>query len=160
MMTGKLIMRMSRASALFAFGLISLADCASGRSDCKQAKGETVQVAVGTAPSTGAITNGGDLNGTLTDVFTSTAFSTPDTAIVSFAGDLTITTNQGRLVASAVHFFDFSNGVASVQARINPTASTGRFAGASGFLFLNGVTTNSSPFTIQLTVSGQICTAN
>ena len=145
---------------------VSLFSAAWGQNNCKQAKGDTVQVAVGPAPSSGAVTNGGDLNGTLTDVFvfanpSPILFSFAGGAMVVFAGDVTITTNQGRLKASAVHIVDQSNGVGSVQARINPATSTGRFAGASGFLFLNGVTTNTNPlsFTIQLEITGQICYA-
>ena len=79
--------------------------------------------------------------------------------IVSFAGELTITTHEGELKASAVHFLDFTNAVASAQARINPITSTGRFAGATGFLFLDGVSTTTSPFTTKLEISGQICYA-
>ena len=159
-MNKKTTTAMTRAATLLAFCLFSPAEYAWGQSNCKQAKGDTVQVAVGAAPSTGPITNGGELNGTLTDVFTSAAFPTPDAAVVSFAGDLTLTTNQGQLKASAVHLFDFSNGAGSLQARINPVTSTGRFAGATGFLFLGGVTTSNNPFTIRLNITGQVCYAS
>jgi hypothetical protein len=147
----------TRAAAVVALGLFSLAKSAWGQSNCKQAKGDTVVVSVGAGPASGPITNGGDLNGTVTQVFTSAPFATPDPSIVSFAGDLTITTNQGQLKASVVNLFDFSNGVGSSQARINPATSTGRFAGATGFLFFNGVATISSPFTDHLEITGQIC---
>ncbi len=151
---------MTRATAVVALGLFSLAECAWGQSNCKQAKGDAVVVAVGAGPASGPITNGGGLNGTVTQVFTSAAFPTPDPTIVSFAGDLTITTNQGQLKASVVTLFDFSNGVGTSQARINPASSTGRFAGATGFLFFNGQATASSPFTDHLEIAGQICYAS
>jgi hypothetical protein len=150
----------SRATAVVALSLFALAECAWGESNCKQAKGDAVIVAVGSGPASGPITNGGDLNGTMIDVFTGGGFPTPDPMIVSFAGDLTITTHQGQLRASAVHFFDLASGVASAQARINPVTSTGRFAGATGFLFFNGVGTTTSPFTTRLEISGQICFAH
>jgi len=150
----------TRAAAVVALGLFSLAESAWGQSNCKQAKGDTTLVAVGNNPASGQVTNGGALNGTLTDVFTSGAFPTPDPAIVSFAGEITISTNRGQLKASAVHFFDFTNGVASAQARINPATSTGRFAGATGFLFLDGVGTTSSPFITKLEISGLVCYAH
>ena len=156
-MNRKRLSVIARAGALLAFSLFSLAECAWGESSCKQAKGDAVIVAVGNGPASGPITNGGDLNGTMTDVFSGGAFPTPDPMIVSFAGEVTITTNQGQLKASAVHFFDFTSGVASAQARINPATSTGRFAGATGFLFFDGVSTTSSPFTTKLEISGQIC---
>ena len=156
------IKRMSiiaRAAAVVALGLLSLAECAWGQSNCKQAKGDSESVAVGSGPASGTITNGGDLNGTFLDVFNSGAFPTPDPMIVSFGGDVTITTNRGVLKASAVHFFDFTNAVVSGQLRINPATSTGRFAGATGFLFLTGVSTLTSPFINHLEISGQICYA-
>ena len=147
----------TRGSALLALSLLSLSECAWGQSNCKQAKGAAIVVAVGAGPASGPITNGGDLNGTVTQVFTSAPFATPDPSIVSFAGDLTITTNEGQLKASVVNLFDFSNGVGSSQARINPSSSTGRFAGATGYLFFNGVATSNSPFTDHLEITGQIC---
>jgi hypothetical protein len=156
----KRISVMTRTTAVVALGLFSLAECAWGQSNCKQAKGDAVVVAVGAGPASGPITNGGDLNGTVTQVFTSAAFPTPDPTIVSFAGDLTITTNQGQLKASVVNLFDFSNGVGASQARIIPASSTGRFAGATGFLFFNGQATAGSPFTDRLEIAGQICYAS
>jgi hypothetical protein len=159
-MLKKRISVITRATALIALSLFSLSEYAWGQSNCKQAKGDAVVVAVGAGPASGPITNGGDLNGIVTQVFTSAPFPTPDPTIVSFAGGLTITTNQGQLKASVVNLFDFSNGVGSSQARINPVTSTGRFAGATGFLFFSGVgTTTTSAFTDHLEISGQICYA-
>jgi len=154
-MLKKRISVITRATALLALSLLFLSEYAWGQSNCKQAKGD--YVLVGPPVFSAPITNGGDLNGTVTQVFTSAAFPTPDPTIVSFAGDLTITTNQGQLKASVVNLFDFSNGVGSSQARINPTTSTGRFAGATGFLFFNGLATTGSQFIDRLEITGQIC---
>ena len=148
---------MYRITGFVLLALVALEHSGSAQSNCKDAKGDAVVVAVGGGPASGPITNGGDLNGTVTQVFTSAAFPTPDPSIVSFAGDLTITTNQGQLKASVVNLFDFSNGVGTSQARINPAISKGRFAGATGFLFFNGLATSSSPFTDYLEITGQIC---
>jgi len=75
-------------------------------------------------------------------------------------GDSSSKTRDGQLNASAVNLFDFSNGVVSTQARINPSTSTGSFAGATGYLFFNGVGTTSGPFVARLEITGQICNAD
>jgi hypothetical protein len=156
-MLKKRISVITRVTALFALSLFSLSECALGESNCKEAKGDAVVMAVGAGPASGPITNGGDLNGTFTDVFKGSGFPTPDLTTVSFVGDVTITTNQGQLKASAVHLFDFSNGVVTSQARIDPATSTGRFAGATGFLFFSGVGTGTTTLTTRLEISGQVC---
>jgi hypothetical protein len=124
--------RTTRGAALLAFSLFSLSECAWGQSNCKQAKGNQVAVAAaGTA--SGPVTNGGDLNGIGMHVFNSGAFPTSDGTVVSFGGDLTITTNQGQLKASVVYLFDSSNVVTTSQARINPLISTGKICRGHGF---------------------------
>jgi hypothetical protein len=134
-----------------------LEQAAFAQSNCKQAKGDIVWLPM-PGTSSAQISNGGDLNGTIVFVDTSGPFATPDPAIVSYATDLTITTSQGQLKATAVNFFDFSTLVGSTQARINPAASTGRFAGAKGFLFLSGFSSG-NPLTAHLEITGQICYA-
>jgi hypothetical protein len=62
-------------------------------------------------------------------------------------------------MARQVNIYDNATGVTAGLARIDPAASTGRFAGATGYLFLNGTTTSFSPFTVSLELSGKICYA-
>jgi hypothetical protein len=146
---------MTMAVALFMS--ICLEQAASAQSNCKQVKGDIVWLPM-PGVSSGQITNGGDLNGTITFADTSGPFATPDPAIVSYATDITITTNQGQLKGTAVNLFDFSTFVGSTQVRIKPADSTGRFAGATGFLFLNGFA-DGSPLIAHLQMTGQICFA-
>ncbi len=50
-------------------------------------------------------------------------------------------------------------GVFSDFARIDPNASTGDFAGATGVLYINGRTTDGGA-TFQAKITGEICFAN
>jgi len=72
---------------------------------------------------------------------TAAGFATPDPKVVSYSQDLIISTHEGQLTATSVWLFDFSNlpafGVVSGLARVGAT-STERFAGATGFYFING----------------------
>jgi hypothetical protein len=45
------------------------------------------------------------------------------------------------------------------MALINPSASTGRFAGATGVLYINGKAVSFAPFTVVSELAGQICYA-
>jgi hypothetical protein len=131
-------------------------------SNCVQVKATLVDVCVPGAPAcTGTITQGGILNGTTVTVFTGGANPTPDPNTFSFTHDLTITTILGQLKYHAVNLFNVANGVASGFGSIDPNASTGRFAGATGVLFESGKTVSfGPPFTIKLDITGEICLAN
>jgi hypothetical protein len=171
-MQRKRIAAIASIAAIAALGWSSLVECAWGQSNCKQVKGDLFVI---TQPgtSTGTITNGGDFNGTITMVDTvSAGFDTPDPFVVSYTQDLIISTHEGQLTATSVSLFDFSKlpsfGVVSTLARIGPTsaktdnaASTGRFAGATGFYFINGFGTpnGAGGFIGQAQITGQICYA-
>ena len=137
-------------------------------SNCKQLKGEiTIIPQAGT--SVGTIQKGGVLDGTFTAVDTvSAGFSTPDPQVVSYTQDLIISTHEGQLTATSVWLFDFSNlpsiGAVTGLARIGPTSaktghatSTGRFAGATGFYFINGTTVADAAGNSHAEITGQIC---
>ena len=132
-------------------------------SDCQKVKGTESVVINGNAAS-GTITQGGKLNGATENVLTSGFTPTPDSNTVSFTDDLTLTTNQGVLRTHNVTLFDASNfdaanGVVSAIARIDPNASTGDFAGATGVLYFNEKTTDGGA-TFQGEITGEICFAN
>ena len=108
----------------------------------------------------GTITQGGRLNGTTQAVFTSMFAPTPDPTTFSFTDDLTVTTNHnGVLKTHNVGIFDGATGLFSAIDRIDPTASTGNFAGATGVLYING-RSNDGGMTIQAEITGEICFAN
>jgi len=139
-------------------GLFSSAPSVLAVSDCQRAKGNLSAVINGNG-STGTITQGGKLNGTTEAVHTSGVFPTPVPGTVSFTDDLSITTNKGVLITHNVVVFDGVRGLFAAIARIDPNASTGDFAGATGVLYLNGQTTDGGA-TVQAEITGEICFAN
>jgi hypothetical protein len=128
-------------------------------SDCRQMEARQVGVFDGiTNTTTGTITNGGRLNGTTVEAFGIGSLPTQDPTTVTFLADFTLTTTRGQLKASNVYLYDFA-GVAAVLGRINPTTSTGRFAGATGVLYFAGKVTSFNPFTVEAQITGEICFA-
>lgn len=145
--------------ALVSVGLFSLAQSALAQSDCKQAKGYWFDAANLTGGTTGTITQGGILNGTTETIYNSSAVF-PDTDVVAYTADTTITTNQGNLRTHNVYIYNFVTGIWTAMGRINPGASTGRFAGATGVLYFNGTTAGASFDQYLATITGEICLAN
>lgn len=141
-------------TAILGLAIFSTLPSATAQSNCKDVKGQVIQ-----APSSGPVTNAGDLTGSASTAFFGGALPTNDPTTFSFTSDFTITTSQGELKARQVNVYDTATGVTAGFARIDPAASTGRFAGATGYLFLNGTTTSFSPFTVTLELSGKICYA-
>jgi hypothetical protein len=130
----------------------------AAQSNCLEAKGQMIQAFNGTAFA-GPVTNAGDLTGSASAVFLGPPFATNDPTTFSFTSEITITTHLGELKVRQVNVYDNATGVTTGFARIDPAASTGRFAGATGYLFLSGTTTSFSPFTVGLELSGRICYA-
>jgi hypothetical protein len=131
------------------------------QSHCKQVKGHQEGFFdAGTNSNFGIVTNGGKLNGTTVEAFGIGSLPTQDPTTVTFIGDFTLTTTRGQLKASNVYLFDVVSGVAAIFGRINPTTSTGRFAGATGVLYFAGKTTSFNPFTVEAEITGEICFAN
>jgi hypothetical protein len=131
----------------------------SPNSNCKQAKGNSIEVLSGGFVTTGTITNGGILNGTTEYVYSPAFVFTPDPVVGSYTSQLTITTNHGQLKTSNVYLYDFVTGRFTILARINPDTSTGKFAGATGVLYLGGKTIGDG-FTYQADITGEVCLAN
>jgi len=126
---------------------------------CHNVQGQIIQVVSDTTSTTfsGPVTKAGHLNGTAASTFFGPPFPTNEPNTFSFTFNMTITTRDGALQAQFVNLFDNGTGVNTAQGRIDPNARTGRFAGVTGILFLNGTTSSSSPFTVQLDLSGKIC---
>ena len=140
-------------------GLFSLAQSASAVSDCQKAKGHLSDVNNGNGTTSGTITQGGRLNGTTQANFTSAFTPTPDPSTFSFTDNLTLTTNKGVLMTHNVGIFDAATGLFSAIDRIDPNASTGDFAGATGVLYVSGKTADGGA-TFQAEITGEICFAN
>lgn len=139
--------------------LYSQATLAGSGRNCKMARGNLSVVNNGNGTTSGTITQGGRLNGTTQALFTSALTPTPDPSSLSYTDDFTVTSSTGVLKARNVGIFDVAVGLFSEIARIDPSASTGRFAGATGVLYINGMTTDGGA-TFQAEITGEICIAN
>lgn len=135
-------------------GLFSLPPLSAAVSNCKKVQGN-----LSGGAGTGTITQGGILDGTTQAVFTSAFAPTPDATTFSFTDDLTVTTDKGVLKTHNVAIFDVVAGAFSAIDRIDPNASTGDFAGATGVLYINGKSADGGA-TIQAEITGEICFAN
>lgn len=140
-------------------GLFTLTQTALAFSDCKKVQGNLSVVNNGNGTTSGIINKGGRLDGTTQAVFTSAFTPTPDPYTFSFTDNLTLTTNKGVLKTHNVGIFDVATGLFSAINRIDPAASTGDFAGATGVLYINGKTTDGGA-TFQAEITGEICFAN
>ncbi len=111
----------------------------SPNSTCKKLTASSVGTfdpATGTV--SGPLTNGGILNGTLEDVinFGAGFVFTPDPTVLSYTTSLTITTLWGQLKSSNVTTQSVVTAAGSEWGYINPDTSTGKFAGATGLIFI------------------------
>ena len=129
----------------------------SENSNCKEVKGN-LWVSFGPGVANGTITNGGIFNGTVATIFNDgSVVPTADPTTVTFTGDTVITTNAGVLVTHDVYVFDFVRSLGPGMLRIDPSASTGIFAGATGVVYLNVIF--GGPESGQAKLAGQICFA-
>jgi hypothetical protein len=126
--------RLITITAALTFGLFSLAGGARAQSNCKEVKGQLLDVFTAGAFS-GTITNAGDLDGTSAETFTGSA-PTPVPTVLSFRADFALTTHEGQLKASWVNLFDNATG-----------------------LYINGKAVSFAPFTVAAELTGQICYA-
>jgi hypothetical protein len=111
--------------------------------------------------TTGTVTNGGVLNGTTETVYNPAFVFTPDPNVVAYIAETTFTTTIGILKTSNVYLYNFITGVGTAMGRIDPNASTGKFAGATGDLYFNTKTIGAGPSQSYLSeISGQICSTN
>lgn len=147
-------------AASLGFALFTMSESALAQDNCRQAKGQWAGVFdPATNSTTGEITRGGWLNGTTLTVFHGAVRPTAHPTTVSFTSDFTVTTIHGELKASEVTIFNFVTGNAAVLGHIDPTASTGSFAGATGVLYIAGKTLSFTPLIPAGEISGEVCFA-
>lgn len=146
--------------AVLAVALFTTGQPVPAQSNCQQAKGlQDAEFDPVTNSNTGHISHGGWLNGTTLDVFRMDILPTGDPTTVTFTGAFTLTTVHGQLKANNVYTYNVVTGRAAILGHIDPTISTGSFAGATGVLYFVGKTVSLSPFVVQAEMSGDICFA-
>jgi hypothetical protein len=145
--------------ALVVLGLVVLEQAASAQGTCREAKGNTVEVFNGTNTAAGTLTNAGWLDGTIVAVFYGTGYPTPNPTEVTFASTFTLTTKHGQLKGNRIYLYDLVTGQSTIMMKIDPTAGTGIFAGATGLLFFNELK-NTMQTTFYSVVGGQVCFAD
>jgi hypothetical protein len=132
-------------------------------STCKKIKGNGTQVF---DPVTGVVSgpvfNAGILNGSLEDAinFAAGFFPTADPNVISYSTDLTIRTIHGQLRANPVTIQSLITGSGAEWGHINSNTSTGKFAGATGFILVSFKPVGDpsvGPYAAEL--SGEICFA-
>ena len=136
--------------------LYSQAAWAGNHGSCTEARGHLSVVNNGNGTTSGTISQGGRLNGSTQALFTSGLTFTPDPNTFSYTDDFAVTSSGGVLRTRNVGIFDVVAGLFSEIARIDPSASTGRFAGANGVLYINGTTTDGGA-TFQAEITGEVC---
>ncbi len=134
----------------------SMTGPASANRDCTKVKGNLKVLNNGNGTTSGAIAQGGRLNGATAAIFTSGFTPTPDPNAFSLTDDLTITTHRGVLMTHNVAILDVATGLFTAINRIDPHASSGRFSGATGVLYVNGSTADGGA-TFEAEIAGEIC---
>ena len=147
------------ASIMLTLGVLASSQSILAAGDCLRVKGSESAVNNGDGTLSGTLTHAGRLNGTTHVVVTSAFTPTPDPNTFSFTDDFTLTTRKGDLVTHNVTLLDLTNGLVTAIGQIDPNASTGDFAGASGVLYINGTTADGGA-TVQTKITGDVCLAN
>ncbi len=150
--------------AVLTFCLFSLGRSASAQNNnnCMNFRGNSVLVFDNTgANGSGPVRNAGFLNGTLTEVVHSCCGVTPNPNVVSLLSDLTFTANHGQLKASMVLASSILPPFAYTEfGPIDPNTSTGRFAGATGMIFVTGKSIGDALGPFEEEITGEVCFAN
>ena len=134
-----------------------------GKSNCKRITGQGTQFFDPlTGIVTGPITNSGILDGDLQDVinFGAGFVFTPDPTVVTYTTALTITTIHGQVRVNPVTTQSVVTGKGNEFGDLDPNASTGRFAGATGTIWISFTPVGDpsvGPYEIELTAD--ICFA-
>jgi hypothetical protein len=140
--------------AVLIFCLCSFEQPVSAQSKCHKVTGTAIDTIAG-----GTLTQAGILNGTTQFGFTSGFLPAPVATAVSFTADYTVTTHKGVLKTHSVYIYDFARRLAAAISQIDPVASTGVFAGATGTLYFNSQSTDGG-VTVQSDIAGEICLAH
>lgn len=126
-------------------------DEVQGGVSCHNVNAKGVGQDLGGGRTRASIIGGGLLHGTTEAVFIITGLSGTQ---ASFEGTIVFTVNKATLTAGLIGTFDVASGAFS--ATTSSIAGTGKLAGATGSLVLEGLQ-NLSDGSFTETVTGQIC---
>ena len=131
--------------ALMAVSLVLLGQGASADGNCTDAKGKLVEFCDGGSESPGRLSMGGWLNGATLAVFNSDGYPTPVPTAFSYTAAFTLATRHGQLKGTRLFLTDTGTGWSLDMTNIDPAASTGIFAGATGVIYVNQTVKNTAP---------------
>src|SRR5437867_3237078 len=97
---------LTAVATMLTLGLLCIEQPALAQSNCKEAKGNLVEVFTGGNSSSGTLSNAGWLNGTTLVIFPGGGSSTPRPTAFTFTGQFTLTTGQGQLKTSNLYLLD------------------------------------------------------
>jgi hypothetical protein len=134
---------------------LELMASASAAGNCRDTKGNFVELFnPQNNLNTGTIFNAGWLNGATEGQVDTAGFPTPDPNKFSFGSSMTIRAGKGVLKGRRVYVFDVVSGFGMDMTDIDPKASTGVFAGATGVLYVHvnkSVTIDVGPYYQEIT---------
>jgi len=129
--------------ALVVVGLVALNQAASAESRCKDARGTLVEFYDGGGDSPGKL-KGEWLSGSTLAVFNSDGFPTPVASAFTYTAAFTLATRHGQLKGTRLFLTDTGTGWSLDMTNIDPIASTGMFAGATGVVYVNQIESNTA----------------
>ena len=137
---------------------LSFSPAVFAQGNCKEAKGNLMDVYSGGSTTSGTITNAGWLDGTTLTVYPPASVITPNPNVVAYTGTMTVNTHHGQLKVSNTYLYNFVTGQGTVLGSVDGAGSSGDFAGATGVIFFNiTATTGTGPVDYLSTIGGQIC---
>jgi hypothetical protein len=145
--------------------LFFLAQPADAQDKCRKVNASLNEVHPAGAQTFGVSTNAGIFNGTTFREFDGGPIETPIPTTWSVTSHWTLTTRRGELRTRNVYIYDILTGRWTALGHIDPSTSTGRFAGATGVLYFNGRTAPpyptdpNPPFTYLSDLTGKVCFA-
>ena len=134
--------------ALMAVGLVLLGQGASANGNhdkCTDARGKLVEFWGGGSESRGRLSMGGWLDGATLAAFNSDGFPTPVPTALTYTAAFTLATRHGQLKGTRLFMTDGGTGWSLDMTNIDPDASTGIFAGATGVVYVNQTVSNAAP---------------